>query len=130
MDLDAFAEHFNEKGGYSCLVYDNRNFGESEGTPRYEIVPAQQMSDYSDAITYAQTLDEVDPDQIAIWGSSYSGGHVLQVGAVDRRVKAVLSQVPLCSGWHNFHRLIRPDFIAGLNKTFLEGPVPTFSYHH
>jgi cephalosporin-C deacetylase-like acetyl esterase len=74
-------------------VYDNRNFGESDGEPRHEIVPTQQQSDYSDAITYAQSLDEVDADKIGIWGSSYSGGHVLIVGAVDRRVKAVLSQV-------------------------------------
>lgn len=52
-----------------------------------------QQSDYSDAITYAQSLSEVDPTKIGIWGSSYSGGHVLFVGAVDRRVKAVLCQV-------------------------------------
>lgn len=93
MDLDAFAEYFTSKLAISCLVYDNRNFGASEGQPRHEIVPALQKSDYSDAITYAQSLDEVDADKIAVWGSSYSGGHVLEVGAVDKRVKAVLSQV-------------------------------------
>lgn len=93
MDLDAFAEYFTSKLPMSALVYDNRNFGESDGEPRHEIVPALQKSDYSDAITYAQSLEQVDPDKIAIWGSSYSGGHVLEVGAVDRRVKAVLSQV-------------------------------------
>ena len=93
MDLDAFAEYFTSKLSISCLVYDNRCFGASEGEPRYEIIPALQQSDYSDAITYAQSLDEVNPDKIGIWGSSYSGGHVLLVGAIDRRVKAVLSQV-------------------------------------
>jgi cephalosporin-C deacetylase-like acetyl esterase len=93
MDLDAFAEYFTSNLAISCLVYDNRNFGESDGEPRHEIIPSQQQSDYSDAITYAQSLDEVNADKIGIWGSSYSGGHVLLVGAVDRRVKAVLSQV-------------------------------------
>ncbi|KAK3705801.1 hypothetical protein LTR37_013108 [Vermiconidia calcicola] len=93
MDLDAFAEHFTSKLSVSCLVYDNRCFGASEGQPRHEIIPFLQQSDYSDAITYAQSLEEVDADKIGIWGSSYSGGHVLAVGAVDRRVKAVLSQV-------------------------------------
>lgn len=121
MDLDLFSEYFRDNGGYACLAFDNRNFGESDGTPRYEIIPSLQISDYSDAITYAQTLPEVNPDKIAVWGSSYSGGHVLHLGATDRRIKAVLSQVPLVSGWHNFHRLIRPDFIDGLNKTFQEG---------
>lgn len=92
MDLNTFAEHFTSKLPISCLVYDNRCFGASDGEPRHEIVPALQMSDYSDAITYAQSLEEVNASKIGIWGSSYSGGHVLTVGAVDRRVKAVLSQ--------------------------------------
>jgi hypothetical protein len=46
---------------------------------------------------------------------------VLWVGAVDRRVKAVMSQVPCVSGWDTFHRLIRPDMIAGMNALFQEG---------
>ena len=124
MDLDTFAEYFISKLPMSCLVYDNRGFGDSDvkqGEPRHEILPYLQCNDISDAITYAQTREEVDPEKIGIWGSSYSGGHVLWVGAVDRRVKAVLSQVPCVSGWENFHRLIRPDFVGGLNETFKAG---------
>lgn len=96
MDLDTFADYFTKKLPIACLVYDNRSFGASdakEGEPRHEIIPHLQQSDYSDAITYAQSLPEINPAKIGIWGSSYSGGHVLYVGAVDRRVKAVLSQV-------------------------------------
>jgi cephalosporin-C deacetylase-like acetyl esterase len=95
MDLDAFANYFTSKLPLACLVYDNRGFGDSdhkEGQPRQEIIPSVQRSDISDAITYAQSLPEVEPTRIGIWGSSYSGGHVLEVGAVDRRVKAVVSQ--------------------------------------
>lgn len=124
MDLDTFAAHFTSQLPLTCLVYDNRGFGDSDvkpGEPRREIIPAVQCSDISDAITYAQSREDVDPEKIGIWGSSYSGGHVLWVGAVDRRVKAVLSQVPCVSGWENFHRLIRPDFIAGLDRTFQDG---------
>ncbi|KAK5717942.1 hypothetical protein LTR15_008785 [Elasticomyces elasticus] len=123
MDLDAFAEHFTSQLPITCLVYDNRAFGASDAAanePRYEIVPSLQQADYSDAITYAQSLDEVDLERIGIWGSSYSGGHVLFVGAVDRRVKAVLSQVPLTNGWENFHRLIRPDIVPTMNKMFAD----------
>jgi cephalosporin-C deacetylase-like acetyl esterase len=131
MDLDTFAEFFTSNLPLTCLVYDNRGFGDSdgkEGQPRHEILPAQQTSDYSDAITYAQSRVEVDKNRIGIWGSSYSGGHVLWVGAVDRRVKAVLCQVPCVDGWTTFHRLIRPDFIAGLNQLFQDGNVvlPSF----
>ncbi|KAH8805246.1 DltD N-terminal domain protein [Xylogone sp. PMI_703] len=121
MDLNVFAEYFTSKLELTCLVYDNRGFGESdnkEGHPRHEIIPAEQISDYSDAITYAQTRPEVNPDKIGVWGSSYSGGHVLVVGATDRRVKAVLSQVPCVDGWANFNRLVRPDFVPGMNQLF------------
>lgn len=124
MDLNTFAEEFTSKLPIAALVYDNRGFGDSdhkEGEPRLEIVPSLQISDYSDAITYVSARPEVNPDKIAIWGSSYSGGHVLYVGAVDRRVKAVLSQAPLVSGWENFNRLVRPDFAVGFNATFAAG---------
>ncbi len=99
-------------------MFDNRNFGASGGEPRQEIDPWQQIRDYRDAITYAESLAETDPNRIGIWGSSYSGGHVLVVGAGDRRVKCVVSQVPLIRGHGNARRLIRADQIAGLHRMF------------
>ncbi len=59
--------------GYS-LVFDNRNFGASDGEPRQHINPWRQVWDYRDAITFAQTLPEIDAARIGVWGSSYSGG--------------------------------------------------------
>ena len=96
MDLDFFASGFSSELAVTVLVYDQRGLGSSDtgpGQPRSEINPQIQISDLQDAITFAQTRPEVDPEKIGIWGSSYSGGHVLQVAAVDRRVKAVVSQV-------------------------------------
>ncbi|MBU2580626.1 MAG: alpha/beta hydrolase [Alphaproteobacteria bacterium] len=113
MYLDRFAELFAE-AGLASVVFDNRNFGASDGQPRQEIDPWQQVADYRDAITYAETLSETDPERIGIWGSSYSGGHVLMVSAIDRRVKCVVSQVPLISGHRNARRLIRADVIAAV----------------
>ena len=78
----------------------------------------QQVRDYRHAITYAGTLDEVDPTRIGVWGSSYSGGHVLVLGAIDRRVKAVVAQVPLVSGSANIAELVRADFRAGFRQMF------------
>ncbi|CEL11630.1 Putative DltD N-terminal domain protein [Aspergillus calidoustus] len=120
MGLRPFAEYFTSNLRIACLAYDNRCIGASDGEPRREILPALQISDYSDAITFAQSLPEVDAEKIAIWGSSFSGGHVLTVGAVDRRVKAVISQVPLTSGWDTFHRLNRADLVPGLNQLFAD----------
>jgi cephalosporin-C deacetylase-like acetyl esterase len=124
MRLDTFAERFTSSLQLSCLVYDNRGFGTSDNhpsAPRLEIIPSLQCSDISDAITYAQSREDVNKDNIGIWGSSYSGGHVLWVGAIDKRVKAVLSQGAMVNGWETFHRLIRPDFVGGLNQVFQEG---------
>ena len=117
MYLDQFAEVFSA-AGMNVVVFDHRNFGASDGEPRQEIDPWDQVRDYRDAITYASTLPEVDADRIGIWGSSYSGGHVLVVAAIDRRVKAVICQVPLISGHDNLRALVRADFIAGFRQLF------------
>ncbi len=117
MYLDAFAEVF-AAAGLNALVYDNRNTGASDGEPRQELDPWAQVRDYRHAITYASTRDDVDPTRIGVWGSSYSGGHVLVVGAIDRRVKAVVAQVPLVSGSANIGELVRADFRAGFRAMF------------
>jgi fermentation-respiration switch protein FrsA (DUF1100 family) len=117
MYLDAFAEVF-AAAGLNALVFDNRNFGASDGEPRLEIDPWQQVRDYRNAITYASTLDDVDATRIGVWGSSYSGGHVLVLGAIDRRIKAVVAQVPLVSGSANIAELVRADFRAGFRDMF------------
>lgn len=118
MYLDSFAEVFCG-AGLAVLVFDNRGFGASDGEPRYEIDPWAQVRDYRHAITYAGTLPEVDRERVGIWGSSYSGGHVLVVGAIDRRVRCVVSQVPLISGWNLVRRLVRADMIAAVQEQFV-----------
>jgi fermentation-respiration switch protein FrsA (DUF1100 family) len=117
MYLDAFAEVFAQ-AGLAVLAFDNRNFGASEGTPRQEIDPWAQVGDYRDAITYAGTRPEVDRERIGVWGSSLSGGHALVVAAIDRRVRCVVSQVPLVSGYRNILRLVRADMLAQVRAQF------------
>lgn len=117
MYLDHYAEAFH-RAGLGVLVFDNRNFGASDGEPRQEIDPWAQVRDYRHAITFVRTLPEVDGGRIGIWGSSYSGGHVLVVGAIDRRVKCVVAQVPLVSGYRNVLRLVRNDLIGQLRAQF------------
>ena len=91
----------------ACVVaYDHRNFGDSDGEPRQELDPWLQVRDYRHAITFAQTLDGVDPDRVGVWGSSYAGGHVIVVGAIDRRVGCAVAQVPTISGWESTLRRI------------------------
>ena len=111
MYLDTFAEAF-AAAGLGAVVFDNRNFGASDGEPRQEIDPWAQVRDYRHAITWAQAHPQVDASHIGVWGSSYSGGHVLVLGAIDKRIKCVVAQVPLVSGFRNIQRLVRQDFLA------------------
>src|SRR5262245_38460991 len=117
--LDKYAEVY-AAAGLAALVFDNRCFGASDGEPRQHIDPWRQIADYRDAITHVSTLAEIDGSRIGIWGSSYSGAHVLVIGAIDRRVRCVASQVPLISGHRNARRLIRADIVAAVQGMFVE----------
>lgn len=108
MHLDDFGARF-ARDGFAVVVFDYRNFGASGGAPRQHIDPALQLEDYRNAITWARRHERVDPARIGIWGSSFSGAHVLHLGAYDRRVRAVVAQVPLINGLANFRRLVRND---------------------
>ena len=119
MHLANYAAVF-ANAGLAVLLFDFRNLGASEGTPRQELNPWQQAEDYRHAITYATTLSEVDAGRIGIWGSSYSGGHCLMVAATDRRVKCVSVQVPTISGHESGLRRIPMDRVEALTHAFAE----------
>ncbi|MFJ1457589.1 alpha/beta hydrolase [Nocardia sp. N2S4-5] len=97
MRLDAYAERF-AAAGWSVLVFDYRYLGASGGRPRQLIDIGRQLADWHAALAFARTLPEVDTDRIALWGSSFGGGHVLQVAADDGRVAAVVAQCPFTDG--------------------------------
>lgn len=117
MYLDLVAEGL-AAGGLGCLVYDHRGFGASEGEPRQEIDPFAQIADARDAITFAGLLPGADPKRIGIWGSSYTGGHVLVLGATDRRIRCVVAQVPTISGARNTLRRFPGDGLAVIRARF------------
>ncbi len=96
--LDAFAERFCA-AGYACLVFDYRYFGESEGEPRELLSIKRQLEDWQAAIVYASTLSEVDGTRIAIWGTSFGGGHVIATAAVTSSVVAAIAQCPFTDGF-------------------------------
>jgi uncharacterized protein len=106
--LQNFADRF-AAAGFVVLVFDYRYLGASEGEPRNQIFPHEQIEDYRNAITWTQLQKEVNPEKIGIWGTSYSGAHVLHLGAFDRRVKAVVSQVMMVDGPASAGRLNRAD---------------------
>jgi fermentation-respiration switch protein FrsA (DUF1100 family) len=96
--LDSYAERF-AAAGMAVLVFDYRNLGSSDGQPRQLIDNRQQLSDWRAAIAFARSLDGVDASQIGLWGTSTSGGHVVQLAADDAGIAAVVAQMPLLDGF-------------------------------
>ncbi|WP_171498454.1 MULTISPECIES: alpha/beta hydrolase [unclassified Acinetobacter] len=92
-----FAEPFSQ-AGFDTLVFDYRGFGESAGSPRQNVSYIQQREDYHAAIETARSLPYVDGSRIALWGTSYSGGHVVVVAAQDSKISAVVSMNPATDG--------------------------------
>ena len=99
MRLDAYAEAF-AGAGYHALVFDYRHFGDSEGEPRLILDIKKQHQDWRAAIQFAKGLPGVDSHRIVLWGTSFSGGHVLEIAATDHDpdIVAVISQVPHING--------------------------------
>lgn len=97
--LPRFAERFVQ-AGMAVYLFDYRGFGQSGGTPRYVVDGKEHVKDWVAAVDFIRGRPEVDGARLGLWGTSYSGGHVL-VTAAQRpdAVKAVSSQVPFVSGW-------------------------------
>lgn len=102
--LDAYAQRFRA-AGIGALVFDYRHFGASAGQPRQLLDIRKQLTDYRAAIAHARGLDWVDSERIALFGSSFSGGHVITVAADDARIAAIVSQCPFTDGLASLPKL-------------------------
>lgn len=115
MRLDAFADRFCE-AGYACLVFDYRNFGASEGEPRQLLDIASQQEDWLSAVAYARAQKELDPAKVILWGSSFSGGHVIHTAVADSKIAAVIAQCPFTDGIASF---LKVNLLTVLKLTML-----------
>ena len=107
LTMPQYAQYFLREG-LAALIFDYRHLGASDGEPRQHLDPWKQIADYRSAVDAVSYLDEykgvIDRERIGVWGISYSGGHALIVGALDPRVKCVVSQIPIIEGWYNSMR--------------------------
>jgi alpha-beta hydrolase superfamily lysophospholipase len=100
--LGPFAKRFAATG-IAALVFDHRGFGDSGGEPDL-FHPRRQLDDWRAAIAFARSLPSIDPERVATFGSSMGGGNALAAAADDRRVAAVVSQVPFLDVLRQAHR--------------------------
>jgi uncharacterized protein len=99
-----YASEFVSRG-VAALVFDYRNLGVSDGEPRQHLDPWMQITDYQHALSYLESRGGVDASRLGAWGISYSGGHVVILAAIDPRLKAIVSQIPVVDGYENMRRV-------------------------
>src|SRR5262249_24095021 len=110
------------RAGYFVVTFDYRGWGASDGRlvatqplvrgkpgepfaatvkeVREVVDPLDQTTDLLNVVHWVHGEKQCDPKRIGLWGTSYSGGHVVYAAAHDPRVKATVSQVPaLDSRW-------------------------------
>ena len=112
--IQPFAAHFATLG-YHALTFDYRHWGFSSGTPRNIIDVGSQQSDYQAAAAFAATLPSVDANRTVLWGTSLSGGHVLQLAGQQKIPGQVLiiAQCPHVNGPYTVSQL-PPASLPGL----------------
>lgn len=95
--LEPYALRFCE-AEFFVLMFDYRHQGDSDGEPRQIISIPRQIQDWTAAIALARRSDGIDPQRIALWGTSLSGGHVVIAAAKDHRIAAISAQCPMMDG--------------------------------
>jgi pimeloyl-ACP methyl ester carboxylesterase len=106
--LAPFAERF-QAAGADVLVFDYRGFGDSAGNQRQLVDHRRHREDYRAVVAHARTLEGIDPDRVVLWGSSYSGGHVVAVAADDPRIAGVVAQGAAMDGLVATLEIVRYD---------------------
>lgn len=97
MGLEPYALRFRD-AGFAVLIFDYRHLGASGGEPRQLIWVPNQLEDWAAAIAYARGLEGIDPAKIALWGTSFSGGHVIVTAAQDPTIACAAAQCPFLDG--------------------------------
>ncbi len=104
------------RAGYLVVVFDYRGWGQSDSRliltgpapkekkdgrflaevkeVREVVDPLDMTRDLLNAIHWVHGEPQADTGRIGLWGSSYSGGHVVYAAARDHRIKALVSQAP------------------------------------
>ncbi|KAI0635852.1 alpha/beta-hydrolase [Trametes polyzona] len=94
MGLAPYAETFASLG-YAVVVFDYRRWGASAGTPRHIVYVSEQLDDYRTVIKYCRQQPEFDPHKVILWGTSFSGGHVVTLASErELNLSAVIAQCP------------------------------------
>ena len=85
-----YAKDLAEKE-FITLAFDSRNYGESEGEPRFYESPALKKEDIKNAVTYLRKLRQVNKSEIGVFGVCAGAMYTLMAASEDKRIKAVVT---------------------------------------
>ncbi|HEY2500356.1 MAG TPA: alpha/beta fold hydrolase, partial [Mycobacterium sp.] len=86
------------QAGIAALAFTYRHFGDSTGQPRQLLSIKRQLADWDAAIAHVKGRHDVDCTRIAVWGSSFGGGHSITVASRHPELKAAVAQCPFTDG--------------------------------
>lgn len=96
--LAPFAGQF-VSAGFAALTFDYRGFGDSGGRERQVLSIERELEDVAAALAFARAHERIDPDRIALWGSSLGGGLTLETAAGNPGIACAIAQVPFTDGF-------------------------------
>ena len=96
------------EAGYIVLTFDYKGWGDSEGSSS-RLAPYSRVYDVQAALTFMANLPQINADRLGIYGTSYGGATVVWVGAIDERVKCIVSVVGIGNGKRWMRSVRRPD---------------------
>lgn len=97
MRLDAFAERF-AAAGIAALAFTYRYLGDSGGQPRQLMSVSRQLQDWEAALDHVKSRTDLDGSRLAIWGSSFGGGHAIKIASRHPELRAAVAQCPFTDG--------------------------------
>jgi uncharacterized protein len=80
------------------IHFDYRHWGGSSGEPREVTSIPRQREDYRTIINWVAGNPDIDTKRIFIWGTSFSGMHVVEIAATDVRLRGAIAQCPVVDG--------------------------------
>ena len=95
--LAPFAERF-AAGGFAAIVFDYRHWGRSSGQPRQLLSIRRQLDDYRTVLAWARLRDDFDTARVFVWGTSFSGMHIVELAAGEPGLAGAIAQCPLVDG--------------------------------
>lgn len=77
--------------GFITLAFDFRNFGESEGEPRFYESPQRKKTDIRNAVSFLETQSTINNNKIGAFGVCAGAMYTLMAASEDDRIKSVVT---------------------------------------